>query len=314
MIAAYRFWRTGYIGGRAAEALASSGWNVRVASRGSRAWPEQGASNIEVAKCDWRLASDRARAIEGCEAVLMLAAANEIEAANDPVAAADATATQCLAWLQSAREAGVDRFVYLSTIHVYGPGSSQPITEETVPQPLHPYAESHLAAEVFVEAARRRGDLQTTIFRLSNAFGAPVDAKVDRWTLLASDLARQAAETGKLVLRSDGLQARDFIPLHAVCGALRWAFESKSPGALYNLGSGQSVTVFEMANRIAERCNVLFGWTPPILRPEPAPDAMPGTFLLDVSAIERDGGLPSVEWEPEIDAVLRFCQSHFRPR
>jgi UDP-glucose 4-epimerase len=305
---------TGYVGGRVAEALHESGWQVRVASRRADTWLGPAGESIEVVPCDWRDASDRNRALTGCDALIMLAAANEIEAARDPVAAETATATQCLAWLQGARLAGVSRFLYLSTIHVYGPDGDMPISEAMPPRPVHPYAETHLAAEVFVDAAGRRGDFHTTIFRLSNAFGAPVDAAVNRWTLLVNDLARQAAETGHLVLRSDGLQARDFIPLHAVCGALRWALESPSPRPLYNLGSGQSLTVFEMASRVAERCAGIFGRTPPISRPEPADGAVAGRYLLDVGAIKRDGGLGSLAWEPEVDAVLRFCRSHFGAR
>jgi UDP-glucose 4-epimerase len=162
-----------------------------------------------------------------------------------------------------------------------------------------------------VAAAGRRGDFRTTVFRISNAFGAPVNAEVDRWTLLVNDLARQAAETGKLVLRSDGLQARDFIPMSTVCGAVRWALESPAPGGLYNLGSGESTTVYEMASRVADRCAAVFGWSPPVLRREPDSGAKAGRYLLDVGAIRRDGGLPSAAWEPEIDALLYFCHRNF---
>lgn len=302
---------TGYVGGRLAEFLHEAGWKVRVASRRTRVWPGRAGSSIEVVGCDWRDRAERKRALAGCHAMVMLAAANELEAARDPVAAADATATQCLAWLQDGREAHLSRFLYMSTIHVYGPATGELIREKTRPQPMHPYGETHLAAEVFVEAAGKRGDVPTTIFRLSNAFGTPVDPAVDRWTLLVNDLARQAVVTGRLVLRSDGLQARDFIPLEAVCRASRWALETPAPGPLYNVGSGQSVTVFEMASLVAARCTVLFGWTPPVVRPEPAAGAAAGRYLLDVSAITRDGGLTSRAWEPEIDAVLLFCRDHF---
>ena len=302
---------TGYVGGRIAEALHQAGFAVRVVSRQARAWPGPAGELIEVVQCDWRVAAERRRAINGCQAVVMLAAANEIEAARDPVAAAEATATQCLAWLQSAREVAVSRFVYLSTVHVYGENRGARITETTPPDPTHPYAETHLAAELFVDAAGRRGDFLTTIFRLSNAFGAPIDFAVDRWTLLVNDLARQAAVTGRLVLRSDGLDARDFVPLCAVCNAIQWALAAPSPGRLYNLGSGQSLTVFEMAARVAERHAHLFGYSPPIERPAAAPRALPSPYLLAVDALRRDGGLAALDWIDEIDTVLNFCKTHF---
>ena len=305
---------TGYVGGRLAESLHAAGWQVRVGSRRDVAWPGPAGSAIEMQQCDWRSAADRRRAASGCQALVMLAAANEIEAARDPVAAAQDTATQCLAWLQTAHQCGIARFVHMSTIHVYGSAGGDAISESTPARPLHPYAETHLAAEVFVAAAGRRGDLKTTVFRLSNSFGPPVDARVDRWTLLVNDLARQAVETGTLTLRSDGLQARDFIPLGAVCEAVRWALESAGPGALYNLGSGQSLTVHEMACRVADRCEQVLGFRPPVVRPEPVSGAKPGRYLLDVEALRRDGGLAAQDWTTEVDGLLRFCREHFSPR
>ena len=178
---------TGYVGGRVAEALHEAGWQVRVASRRARHWPGPAGSRIEVVAVDWRNAVDRARALAGCDAVVMLAAANEIEAAQDPVAAADATTTQCLAWLVGAREAGVSRFLYLSTIHVYGPAGDSPITEATPAQPIHPYAETHLAAETFVAAAGRRGDFRydglpalQCLRRAGGCGGGPMDLAGER--------------------------------------------------------------------------------------------------------------------------------------
>jgi UDP-glucose 4-epimerase len=306
---------TGYVGGRACEALAHAGWRVRVASRRARAWPGPSSSDIEVLACDWREPTQRARLIEGCEALLMLAAANEIDAAHDPAAAEEATSGQCLGWLESARGTALRRFVYLSTIHVYGAVQEEgPISETSPALPRHPYASAHLAAERFVHESSARGELPSTIFRLSNTFGAPVDPQVDRWSLLVNDLARQAVERGRLELRSDGLQARDFVPMATVCDALRWSLDTTQSDGLFNLGSGRSTTVFDMATRIADRCGAVLGFRPPIVRPEPAPGANPGRFRLDVGALQRAGGLVEHDWEPEIDALLRFCSTHFGAR
>ena len=301
---------TGYIGGRACELLARSGWRVRVASRRGGVWPGDSPGAVSVLGGDWRDGDERARAAEGCEAVLMLAAANEIEAQRDPAAARVATVDACRDWLDTAARQGVRRFVYLSTIHVYGIAQSEtPIGEDTPPHPVHPYATTHLEAE----AAVREADpaLATTVFRLSNAFGAPVDAKVDRWTLLVNDLARQAATTGRLELRSDGLQARDFVPLASVCASLRWSLEADRGSGPFNLGSGESTTVYEMAERVATRCEAVLGFRPPISRPAPAPGARPGSYLLDVGRLARAGGAFANSWDAEVDSALRFCARHF---
>jgi len=83
-----------------------------------------------------------------------------------------------------------------------------------VPRPVHPYAITHHAAEDFVLAAHDEKRLMGYVIRLSNGFGAPAHAGVDRWTLLVNDLCRQAVQTRQLILRSAGCLGR---PAEMVC-------------------------------------------------------------------------------------------------
>ena len=107
----------------------------------------------------------------------------------------------------------VERFIYFSTAHIYGAPLEGTITEKSLPSPVHPYAITHRAAEDYVIAAAKQKRIQGTVLRLSNSFGAPVSPHVNRWTLLANDLCRQAVEKGTITLRSNGCQYRDFICL-----------------------------------------------------------------------------------------------------
>lgn len=301
---------TGFIGGRIAEHLRSHGYEVRVSSRRARPWAGP-STDISVIPVDWRNQAALDAAVAESDALIMLAAANEIESARDPVGAADATATQCLAWLQAAQRQGVRRFLYMSTIHVYGRMDGMVVDEETTPRPVHPYATTHLAAELFVQAAHRSGQTSGTIFRLSNAFGAPVDPAVDRWSLLVNDLARQAVQTGQLNLFTDGTQSRDFIGLEAVCAAVRIALEQSERGSeatVFNLASGQMTTVYNMACRIAERAGRMLGAVPGVSRV--APDARkgpvsPGRF--DISRLMSSGIDVRTDTDREIDQLLGFC-------
>jgi UDP-glucose 4-epimerase len=269
-----------------------------------------------VSQVDWRDARQVDRALTGADALVMLAAANEIDAASNPVPAAEATATQCLAWLESAKRCGLQRVVYFSTIHVYGRIDGECVNEERPTRPAHPYASTHLAAEVYVQTAHRIGPMASTIFRLSNAFGAPVDPNVNRWSLLVNDLARQAVRVGELRLTSDGTQTRDFIGMGQVCAAVSWALtqpRASNEAAIYNLASGASMTVYEMACRVAERTGLLLGRTPEISRPSPDSSQCPpphGRF--DVSRLAKSGFVAKTDTNREIDDLLRFCLDHNR--
>lgn len=306
---------TGYIGGRLSEHLRALGHDVLVCSRRSRQWAGP-SKDIEVIAVDWRDRKQVDSALAGADALVILAAANEVEAARDPVGSAEATATQCMAWVEGARRGNVGRVVYFSTIHVYGQIDGEVVTEDRLPRPLHPYASTHLAAEIYVQTAHQTSNLAATIFRLSNAFGAPVDANVDRWTLLVNDLARQVVVNGELRLNSDGTQTRDFISLDVVCGAVEWALRqprADGDASLYNLASGQPLSVYEMACLVAQRAKTVLGRLPEINRPAPESgrrQQSPGRY--DVSRLRASGFDAHGDSTGEIDALLRFCRAHFQ--
>lgn len=304
---------TGYIGGRVAEHLAAQGHDVCVCSRREAPWAGPSKS-IKVQKVNWRDREQLDQLMKLCDAVVMLAATNEIESAQDPVAASESTSTQCMAWLASAARKGKKQFIYFSTIHVYGVNDGTVLSEACEPRPVHPYASTHLAGEVFVRSYHRQGKVDATIFRLSNAFGSPVDPGVNRWTLLVNDLARQAVLHGKLCLRTDGLQARDFVGINQVCAAVNWSLQSDrrrtAEASIFNLGSGVSETVYGMALRVSRRAQVLWQGEFPVLRTTPRPDATEPPFFLDVAWMKQAGLAAEGDPDREIDELLRFCKEH----
>jgi UDP-glucose 4-epimerase len=95
--------------------------------------------------------------------------------------------------------------------------------------------------------------MKILLFRLSNSYGYPMDKNIKRWTLLVNDLCRQAVVTGKMVLMSSGKQKRDFISLGNATEAVRYfLFEisDKWKDGLYNLGSGKTISIIDMARNI----------------------------------------------------------------
>jgi len=175
--------------------------------------------------------------------IIHLAAINEIESFSDPQRAVSINTLGTYRLLRTAFENNIQQFIYFSTFHVYGSIQSPVITEVTPTFPIHPYAITHKAAEDFVSFFRHYHGMKTLIFRLSNAYGYPMDRCINRWTLLVNDCCRQAVQTGKIVLHSRGDNFRDFIPLHDVARAVLHFIKKDSRNwqdGLYNLG-GSSV-------------------------------------------------------------------------
>ncbi len=301
---------SGYVGGRVAQALAAlPDTHVVLGSRRAQEKPAW-LPTASVVVTPWDEPARLRQACSGVDTVLHLAAMNEIEAARDPVGALEANGVATARLIEAAKVAKVERFIYLSTAHVYGAPLAGRIDETTCPRPVHPYATSHRAAEDVVLAAHDAGALSGIVVRLSNSFGAPAHPAVDRWTLLVNDLCRQAVMTGRLSLRSAGLQRRDFVTLtdvgRAIVHLVNLPREATGDG-IFNLGGAWAPSVMEMAHLVATRSSAVLGFPVEIKRPEPAPDetSQPLDYRLDklLATGFRLAGSP----EAEIDATLALC-------
>lgn len=301
----------GYVGGRVAQALAMlPDTHVVLGTRRPGGKPSWLPSAFVVTTL-WSDPERLRQACAGADTVLHLAAMNEVEAARNPAAALEANGVATARLVEAAKAEKVERFIYLSTAHVYGAPLVGKIDETTYPRPVHPYATSHRAAEDVVLAAHDAGALDGIVVRLSNSFGAPAHPAVDRWTLLVNDLCRQAVTTRQISLRSTGLQRRDFVTLTDVGKAMVHLVslprEAMGNG-IFNLGGAWAPSVMEMAHLVAARSGAVLGFPVEIKRPEPAPDeaSQPLDYRLD--RLLATGFRLAGNAEAEIDATLALCQ------
>ncbi len=302
----------GYIGGRIAVELAQEqDWVVRLGSRKAQPAPDW-LPQAETVQMDVLDPKSLSVALADVQTVVHLAAMNENDCVTDPNQAVLVNTLGTLNVLQATIVAGVRRFIYFSTAHVYGAPLVGQITEKTLPRPVHPYAITHHAAEDFVLAAHDRQEITGIVVRLSNGFGVPTHPQVDRWTLLVNDLCRQAIENQKLVLRSSGLQQRDFITLadvgRAVVHLVGLSPEACGDG-LFNLGGDLSLSVWEMTQRIASRCQKTLGFSPEIVRIQPAEGEIGDDLRYDCNKLKQTGFCPQGSIDAEIDETLRLCKN-----
>jgi UDP-glucose 4-epimerase len=167
-----------------------------------------------------------------------------------------------------------------------------------------------------VLAAGLQKKIKTIILRLSNSFGAPVSPDVNRWTLLANDLCRQAVEKGRLKLLSNGCQYRDFVCLSDVERTLS-AIVSAGPEhfnrLIYNLGAGKSMRVKEMAELIASSFKTMTGKDLAIEFPAGATESKEHELVFDISRLISEGIQIKNDFKEEIKQLLDFCFEYFHP-
>ena len=294
--------------------LQQTGHQVILGSRNASSPPEW-LPHAEVAQIDWSDSRALKQICNRVDVVVQAAGMNAQDCSSDPVAALEFNGVVTARLVAAASRAGVKRFIYLSTAHVYASPLVGTITEETCPSNLHPYATSHLAGEHAVLRANQRGQIEGIVLRLSNAFGAPVHKDVNCWMLLVNDLCKQAGQTRKLVLQTSGVQQRDFIGITEVCRVtehLAVSNDLSTQSTIFNLGSGVSQTVFAMAQLIQQRCSHILGFVPVLQRVQGEAVEPPGMLSYRVDNLTALGIKSDfLENLAEIDSLLRFCQSTF---
>jgi UDP-glucose 4-epimerase len=297
---------SGYVGSRLVTVLRDSGWTVRALVREPADWLE-----IDQTVCDLADGNDTAflSAFDGADAVVHLAGESEVVAARDAAGALATTTAATARVADACASMSVRRLVYMSTVHVYGermvPGAT--LTEDLRPEPRSAYAISRLASE-HISASRSNGHYGLVAFRLTNSLGAPRHANVDRWSLVANDLCRQGAVSGRLELRSSGMQWRDFVPLSAVCQAVAVAASPDGPVSpgVYNLGSGKPTSVRQLAALIQDEFERQTAVRPELHAPEPEQEP-PGAYRVSVDAAARSGVPPATSIEGAIAETVSFC-------
>lgn len=182
------------------------------------------------------------RAVDGAFTVFHLAARLHL---NDPSPAleeeyrrvnVDGTANLA----RAAAEAGVRRFVFFSTINVYGPGRPGVIhTEESDPAPDTIYARTKYEAEQ-IALAEHRG---TTVLRLAAVYGPRMRGN---YPLLVKAFRR-----GLAVMLGNGTNRRTLVHVADVARAAQLAATSEeSIGRTYNVTDGSVHTFDEIARAI----------------------------------------------------------------
>jgi len=303
----------GFVGGRLAKKLSGSR-QVMVSSRNAADTSARSAHG-PVQHVLHRDLLSAATFPTGIKTVIHLAALNEIDCVRHPSEAIRVNIDETRIILENSIAAGAEHFIYFSTAHIYRSPLQGDIDETVLPAPAHPYSITHKAAEDYVMAAAQQKKVHATIIRLSNSFGAPVVPHVNRWTLLANDLARQAIEKGKLVLSSNGCQYRDFVCLSDVEEIID-AMIQRGPAGLkhviYNLGAGVSMKVIELAQRIAAIYKTVSGKTIPVELPAGAVPTTEPALHFSIDRLLSDGFTIKNNVDSELESLLVFCQQHFK--
>lgn len=254
----------GYIGVRMADLLIGSGHDVHGFDSGlhsvGRLYPSRDRRPPMTYTDVREIGVDDLR---GFDALVHLA-----EISNDPVGELNPSVTETInhratvALAERARDAGVRRFVHMSSCSVYGASSDRASDETSPTDPLTAYARAKLAVEGDV-GALADDSFSPTFLRNATAYGASPNQRFD---LVVNDLSALAFLTKRIVMVSDGTPWRPFVHIRDIARAtdcVLAADPSIVHGEIYNVGSDdQNLRVRDVADLVAERvegCELEFG-------------------------------------------------------
>ena len=195
--------------------------------------------------------------------------------------------------LQFAQRNNVERFIFASSSAVYGDCEVMPLKESYTGELQSPYAQSKSEIESKIDEKFQEGSeyLSLRFFnvygpnqRLDSNYGAVVPIFID---LLSRGIQPKIYGTGQ--------QSRDFVHVHDVARLLvglainEWSSPSQS---VYNVGTGNSITVMQLAS-LTHKLTRAENAFQPIFQSERAGDIE--RSVASITAIEND-----LHWKPEI--------------
>ena len=190
------------------------------------------------------------QALAGAHAVVHLAAESHVD--RSITGARDFFLTNVLGTqqlLESARRAGVERFVHVSTDEVYGSIAQGSWREDHVLEPNSPYSASKAGSDLAALAYHRTYGLAVMVTRCSNNYG-PRQFPEKVIPLFVTNLM----DGEPVPLYGDGLNVRDWLHVDDHCRGILAVLEAGRPGEVYNIGGGTELTNRELTTRLLELC------------------------------------------------------------
>lgn len=151
--------------------------------------------------------------------------------------------------LEHARAAGA-RVVFASSAAIYGHPESVPVHEGHPTAPTSPYGVSKLTGDQYVRLYADLYDVPTVALRYFNVYG-PGQPGGD-YSGVISTFVEQARNDDPITVEGDGKQTRDFVHVADVVRANLRAATTPNVGSAFNVGTGEAVTIMELAERIRE--------------------------------------------------------------
>jgi dTDP-glucose 4,6-dehydratase len=143
----------------------------------------------------------------------------------------------------------LERFIYASSVEVYGNRDEFPLHEGMAPKPASPYGVAKSASEHYFKYLYRAHDFPVTVFRSANTYGR----KRNSWFVIERIIDSMIQNQGRVML-GDPAPVRDFLFVEDEVRAFERVLEAGSEvnGETFNTGTTHGVSIRELANTVRD--------------------------------------------------------------
>ncbi|MBN4080842.1 NAD-dependent epimerase/dehydratase family protein [Caldithrix abyssi] len=161
-------------------------------------------------------------------------------------------ALSTLLLLKYAHKKNVKKFIYASTMSVYGDQPDKPINEDAITLPKSFYAVGKLASENYLKIFSGLG-INTISLRLFNCYGPGQNLKNLKQGMISIYLA-QALKNKHLLVKGDSNRFRDFVYIDDVVDSFYKVYNTKMSGYhYYNICTGNRTTVYDLISMLKKQ-------------------------------------------------------------
>ena len=173
---------------------------------------------------------------------------------KDPITTNDTNISGFLNMLETARAAGVKRFIYAASSSTYGDSKSLPKVEDVIGKPLSPYAITKYVNELYADVFAKTYGMECIGLRYFNVFGRRQDP-FGAYAAVIPLFVKKLMAHESPVINGDGEYSRDFTYIDNVVQMNMLAMTTNNKNAvnqIYNTAYGERTTLNQLVGYLKE--------------------------------------------------------------
>ena len=212
--------------------------------------------------------------------------------------------------IENAKECNVKKFIFTSSTRVYGSRPNRNITEQSSLSIDDNYSLVKKEIEDYLEEISS-SDLSSCSLRISNGYGYPVLRESQCWSLVVMYACKQAFIDNKIVLRSNGEEYKDFIPISSVIETINNFInvDFNHRYQMYNVTSGNTEKVKNILNNLIDRIYILYKKQVQLVLSNGQEKYPAYQIRNNLNAVNCS---PSINHNQEIDMLIKYCQKNYQ--